>query len=137
MRCSRGFSTDFIPTSNSAAVCLLALPSAISCSTSISREVSWKLRGVRPYGSIQRLLLDFEKEFRIERSENGLPPVNFPNRPANIMGCGLLEQKSHGTGRRCVFDICVVIVSRENDDFCAGNSFENLTCCFQAIKQRH
>jgi hypothetical protein len=42
---------------NSAAICLLALPSAMSCNTSASREVSWSARypTVRPqqkYGVI-------------------------------------------------------------------------------------
>jgi hypothetical protein len=127
----------FMPMPSSAAICLLALPSAISWNTSISREVRRPLRGFGPSGSIQRFSLTFGKKLRNERAEKGIPLVDFPNPLGQNAGGGLFEQKSHGTGLRCVFDIRVIIVRRENEYSGVGDGFENLTGGFQTIEQRH
>ena len=63
--------------------------------------------------------------------------VDFPNPLGQNAGGGLFEQKSHGTGLRCAFDIRVIIVRRENEYSGAGDGFKNLTGGFQTIEHRH
>ena len=63
--------------------------------------------------------------------------VDFPNRPAHVVGGGLFEQKSHRAGLGCVFDIRVITVRGENEHFGGGDGFEHLAGGFQTIEQRH
>ena len=92
---------------------------------------------LRPSGSTQQLSLTFGKKFRNERAEKSMTLVDFPN-PLGQNACGgLFEQKSHGTGLRCVFDIRAITVRRENEYSGVGDGFENLTGGFQTIEQGH
>ena len=70
-------------------------------------------------------------------TEKRFPLLNFPDRPAHLVGGGLFEQKSHGAGVGGVFDICVIAVRGENKHFGGGKLFEHLAGGFQAVEQGH
>ena len=63
--------------------------------------------------------------------------LDFPNRPAHVVGGGLFEQKSHGAGLGRVFDISVITVRGEHEHLGGGERLQHLAGGFQTIEQRH
>ena len=120
---------------SSAAVCLLALPSAINWSTSNSRELRRATFFRSGSASAGDLLI--VQPLGNGGAEKGVSVLHFPNRLGQIVGGGLFEQKSHRADRDRLLDVRVIAVRGENEHLGAGNGFANLPRGFQPIEQRH
>ena len=138
MRCSRCFSTVLMLMPSSAAVSLLALPSAMSWSTSISREVRRALARLRPSGAVRRLAPRVGRSrLAIEGLKNVFPFWTSRIASAHVVGGGLFEQKSHRAGLGRVLDIRVITVRGEDEHLGGGDGFEHLAGGFQTVEPRH